>query len=349
MAYMESLGLIELLGEGESSGGRPPELLQFNAGHGYVAGADIGGTRLRMMLCDLNGAPVAHWSTQFTTGQKDPVSVCEILHEGLRTMCQQAGVSLERVLHLTAGAPGITDVKEGVVFYAPNLTDWTNVPLRALLEKTTGIASAVENDTNLAAVGEYHQGSAKGVGDFIFIAMGTGVGAGIFLRGYLHHGARWSAGEMGYLGVPGMPRETVNMQSVGQLERMIGGLGVEERWIQRLKRSGYDHEGELVQLRASQIFDLAQEGDPMAMEVLHETAVVLADAIATMTLLFNPELIVLGGGVGSHDCLCRTTERLLQANDFTAPRLRTSFLGTQAQLYGAISLSLAAIESKLLC
>ena len=93
---------------------------------------------------------------------------------------------------MTAGAPGITNVDSGVVLSAPNLHEWNEIPLRAMLERETGIPSLVENDTNLAAVGEHSRGSAEGVGNFVFIAMGTGVGAGIFLQGRLRLGADWT-------------------------------------------------------------------------------------------------------------------------------------------------------------
>ncbi len=130
VAYLESLGLVENLGDGESSGGRPPEMLRFNAGHGYVAGVDIGGTRLRMVLADLNGRVVTQWATQFTERQRMPKAVCSLIHEGLKVMCQEASTSLRRVLHITVGAPGITNVDSGVVSSAPNLREWTDVPLQ---------------------------------------------------------------------------------------------------------------------------------------------------------------------------------------------------------------------------
>jgi len=131
IAYLESLNLIENLGEGESNGGRPPGLLRFHASHGYVAGADIGGTRLRMILADLNGRVVTQWSTQFTDKQRTPRGVCTLMHDGLRVMCQEGSTSLKKVLHITAGAPGITNVDAGVVISAPNLKDWDNVPLKS--------------------------------------------------------------------------------------------------------------------------------------------------------------------------------------------------------------------------
>src|ERR1700692_781535 len=143
VAHLESLGLVESMGDGESSGGRPPGLLRFNASHGLVAAADIGGTRLRMMLADLNGTVVSTWSTILLKQQKTPESVCALIDEGLRIMCDETGASTKKVLHLTAGAPGITNVAEGLVLSAPNLASWVQVPLRSMLQRKTGIPGIV--------------------------------------------------------------------------------------------------------------------------------------------------------------------------------------------------------------
>lgn len=348
VSHLESLGLVESVGEGESSGGRPPELLRFNASHGFVAAADIGGTRLRMMLADLNGDVLTQWSTVLLKQQKTPEGICALVHEGLRLMCRQAGASPRKVLHLTAGAPGITDVTSGIVLSAPNLKDWNDVPLRSMLQAETGIETSIENDTNLAAVGEYRRGAAMGVDDFVFIALGTGVGAGIFLRGELHHGVHWCAGEIGYFGVGGRKRDPMQVRCTGQLEGIIGGSGIEEHWRKLLARSASPTATDLAKLRATEIFDLAADGDPLATEVLSDTARLLADTVADICLLLNPELVVLGGGVGSHPELCRHTETLIGRHEFAKPRLRSSDLGTRAQLFGAISVSVAAAEARLL-
>jgi glucokinase len=348
VSHLESLGLIENLGDGESSGGRPPGLLQFHASHGYVAGVDIGGSRLRMMLADLNGKVITQWSTQFGDKQRTPKAVCGLIRDGLKAMCQESGASLKKVLHMTAGAPGITNVDSGVVLSAPNLHEWSEVPLRAMLEKETGVTALVENDTNLAAVGEHWRGSAEGIGNFIFIAMGTGVGAGIFLRGRLHHGAVWSAGEIGYMGVSGGRRGSLEMGLTGQLEQAIGGEGIEREWSRLLTRDRSSSNAALRKLRATEIFDLAAEGDRLAAEVVQYTAGILAHCIADLALVLDPEAVILGGGVGSHAELCRATTKILDRNEFARPRVRSSSLGTQAQLYGAIFLSLAATEMQLL-
>jgi glucokinase len=344
---LEARELIEKLGDGVSRGGRPPGMLRFHASRGYVAGVDIGGTRLRMMLADLNGKVMAQWSMQFSDKQKMPKDVCALMHQGLKAMCQEAGIPLKKVLHITAGAPGITNVKSGIVISAPNLKKWHEVPLRAMIEKQTGIAAMVDNDTNLAAVGEHWHGSAAGIDNFAFVALGTGFGAGIFLEGRLHHGAKWSAGEIGYMGIAGAPRQQFHVDLTGQLERAIGGVGIEAEWQRRLQKANIC-DVSLTRLRATQVFDLAQEGDRIAGEVLLYTARILANCLSDITLLLDPEIIIIGGGVGSHAALCRLTESLLEQNEFARPAVRSSSLGTQAQLHGAIFMGLSAVEEMLL-
>ncbi len=356
VAQLEGLGLVEQIGDGESSGGRPPGLLRFNVRHGYVAAADIGGTRVRMMLADLGGEVITQSSVLLGAKQKTPEGICSLVAEGLKGMCRQSGTPVRKVLHLTAGAPGITNVDTGVVVSAPNLDEWNDVPLRALLEKGAGIPCHVDNDTNLAAVGEYWRGAAQGVRDFVFIALGTGVGAGIFLDGRLHRGARWSAGEIGYLGVSGKKRRPMKVRELGELEQVIGGEGIEREWRRILdregrvdSRKGKETTGEALRsLKATGIFDLAAEGDRKAGQVVRYTSGFLAEAIADISLLLNPEVVVLGGGVGSHAELCRATEKLVQRHELAQPSLRSSSLGTQAQLHGAVSLSLAAVQETLL-
>lgn len=348
IARLEDLGLVERLGDGKSSGGRPPAMLRFNAKYGYVASADIGGTRLRMMLTDLDGAVMARWSVLLGARQKTPEEVCGLIAEGLKTMCRQGHAPLQKVRYLVAGAPGITNVTEGVVLSAPNLEGWANVPLRHLLEEETGIPCSIENDTNLAAQGEHWQGVAQGVDDFVFIALGTGVGAGIFLKGQLYHGAQWSAGEIGYFGVNGRERGPMRTRETGQLEQVIGGRGIEERWLQVLQETASRVEDDLASLKPTQVFDLAKEGDSRAIGVLRYVAQVLADTITEISLLLNLDMVVLGGGVGTHPCLCRETDNLVQHHEFARPVLRSSGLGTEAQLYGAIALGLKQVEAQLL-
>ncbi|MGI4757163.1 MAG: ROK family protein [Janthinobacterium lividum] len=307
----------------------------------------MGGTRVRMMLANLDGTPAARWDTHIPEAQKSPEHIVSLLHTGLDAML--VSVPLAPLLHITAGAPGITDVERGVVLSAPNLAGWTAVPLVQLLEARFGVPAAVDNDTNLAALGEGAAGAARGIDDFIFVALGTGVGAGIVLRGKLHRGRNGSAGEIGYLPIAGAPRQPLRLSETGQLEGSIGGLGVEARWRDLLQGSNRSDAVEIAGLRAPEVFDLAERGDALAMELLQWVAQLLADALQAVTLLLDPAMIVLGGGVGSHRSLSAATATMLAKNDFPVPEIRPSSLGTQAQLFGAVAVSLAALDAARRC
>ena len=222
VALLTELKLVESLGDGPSNGGRPAALLRFNATHGYVAAVDIGGTRVRMMLADLGGTALTQWSHLMEPHEKTPAKVGSLIQRGLKEMCKASGLAVSSVLHLTAGAPGITDVREGIVLSAPNLLDWNQVPLRAMLQAKLKIPVVVENDTNLAAVGEHLCGAAREMDNFVFLALGTGLGAGIFMNGRLYHGAHWSAGEVGYFGVGGMPRAADANPRGGAIGKLLG-------------------------------------------------------------------------------------------------------------------------------
>lgn len=142
-------------------------------------------------------------------------------------------------------------------------------------------------------------------------------------------------------------RTPLQIHATGDLDRALGGQGIATEWRRRLRlaqRSGT----RLTRLRATEIFDLAVQGDSTASEVLEDTARSLAGCLSDLALAFDPELIVLGGGVGSHPALRTATETILGRNEFARPKLLSSSLRTQAQLYGALAVSLEATEDSLI-
>jgi glucokinase len=160
---------------------------------GYVVGADIGGTSLRLALAGMSGKVVAKWKVS-TAGIRDPQVVVRMIHDGVEDLLRQNHLSRSLLRAIAAGAPGVTNVDEGVVIATSYLMGWRDVPLRALLEDTFAVPAAVENDVNIAAIAESQIGAAQGVRDFVFLAVGTGIGAGIVLNERLFHGMNWSAG-----------------------------------------------------------------------------------------------------------------------------------------------------------
>jgi glucokinase len=304
---------------------------------GYVAGIDIGGTNLRLALADMAGTVVARWSSS-TVGVRDPHSIIALIREGIHELLDRRSAPRSALHAVGAGAPGITNVDNGVVIATSYLMGWRDIPLRALLEDALGATAMVDNDVNLAAIGEHWIGAAQGVQDFVFIGIGTGVGASIVLNGVPFRGSGWGAGEIGYMLVPEMKEFPSRPGEPGGLERVIGGDGIKAQW-QSIWRA--DKTSLPKNLTATQIFDGALAGDTLAQSMLEQTARLLSHAIYNISLVLNCPLFVLGGGVGVHSGLREATEEMLNRLKMRGqPKLITSALGAEAQQTGALRLAL---------
>ena len=304
---------------------------------GYVVGVDLGGTNLRLALADRNGSVLARWSTRIV-GINDPNEIVRLISAGVDELLAQAGIGRWDLLAVGVGAPGITNAQTGVVIATSYLMGWRDVPLRALLVSALGLPVAVDNDVNVAALGESWIGSAQGVRDFVFIAIGSGVGAGILLNDRLFQGMGWTAGEIGYMLLPGLPEKAVEQGKPGALEGFVGGEGIRARWKSTWDRSKTSLP---LNLMATEIFDHASNGDALAGAVLRDSARTLAHAIYNMALILNCQLFVLGGGVGMHPALVSETRKILEERGSRAvPQLVLSALGKEAQLMGAIRLAM---------
>ena len=307
----------------------------------YVVGVDIGGTNLRLALADLSGSIVAKWSSS-TAGVRGADAVVKLICDGVESLLQQTSVPRSSLKAIAVGVPGVTDVEEGRVIATSYLLGWRDVPLAAMLEAALNIPSSVDNDVNLAAVGESWAGATKGARDFVFVAIGTGIGAGIVLNHSLFHGAGWAAGEIGYMLVPGTPNAPRKRDEPGALESMIGGEGIRAEWQKLWTADKTTLPQEMV---ASEIFDAALAGDPLAQTILQQSARMLSHAIYNMSLVLNCPLFVLGGGVGLHPALCAATRGMLQQWAVRGrPELIPSELGPDAQLMGALRLALDTAE-----
>jgi len=347
VAYLHNMGLVEAMGPGSSNGGRPPQLIRFNSKLGYVIGADIGTSVVRAAVADLDGAVIEEWVAG-TNSNSTPKRVTALLLDCIRNLLSRHKIPADKVLALAAGVPGITNARSGTVLSAPILTSgWGDVCLRQILETEIGIPAAIENDVNLAAVGESWCGTARGVKNFVFLTVGTGVGAGIFVDGRLYHGSDWTAGEIGYLYVPGTEEAPLAIHRPGSLEGIIGARAIERSW-RKLCRADHRRGRRLPQVTSvADIFDLAAKGENPAAVILQRTARILADAITNVCIILNSSLVVLGGRVGSHPALFEATRRIVDRNEFCRPRLALSTLSLKAPLYGAVCLALSAAAARI--
>ena len=312
-----------------------------NKAQGLVVGVDIGGSNLRIALADADGKVVGRWSTSTKATSSAEMVIAQI-EEGVDVLLGQATASRRSLRSIAVGAPGVTDSRSGIVLATSFLRGWKNVPLQRLLEGAFGVPAAIENDVRIGALGEHWIGAARGMDDFVFLALGTGIAAGIFANGKLIHGANFTAGEVGYMYVPGTTEEPAKTAEPGALESMLGGDGIRQEWDRLCSP-----EQKLQKLRATQIFDLARTGDSVAGSVLDRSAQLLAYTVYNIALVLNTQYVVLGGGVGVSLPLRDATERILSRySEPVSPKLVISTLGTDAQILGSIRLALSIAETR---
>ncbi|MGD0910885.1 MAG: ROK family protein [Terracidiphilus sp.] len=316
-----------------------------STGPGYVAGVDLGGTNLRLALADMSGRILARWSSS-TAAIRGPEAVIQLIWVGVKSMLHEVAAPPEALRSIGIGVPGITDVKNGIVIATSYLMGWRDIPLRALIEKELNVPVIIDNDVNMAATGEQWFGNAKDAADFVFLAIGTGIGAGIVLNGKLHRGNRWAAGEIGYMLVPGAAEIPAKSGEPGALESMIGGEGIKNQWQ---KLGSLDESAPPSELNATEIFDRAVDGNIRAKELLCQSATMMAQTIYNISLVLDCPLFVLGGTVGMHPALCDAAQKMLDQWIVSGgPRLVRSSLGTDAQLLGSICAALQIAQASII-
>jgi glucokinase len=341
-----SADLVEPLGEGSSSGGRPPDLIRFKAERGCLLAVEITAKSISFLLTDLNGSELDREEVSLAKRKTTPEAVCGLIGEELNRLLRKHARSRDKLLALVIGVPAITNVEEGSVLSISTLEGWRSVPIRAMLSKIAGCLVIVENDMNLAAQGEYYCGSAQHIRDFVFINIGANVGAGIFLGGKIHHGADWSAGEIAYLHLPSISRRQPTIHEFGELETVLTGSGILKSWREACARSSRAAGKKRIDVVG--ILNLAQAGDPCAVKIVRQRSAIVADIIVNLSLILNPGLILLGGEIGSHPVLIDFVQKHLKGGEFAVTRIATSPPGRRAVLWGGISLAVDAIPSVLL-
>jgi glucokinase len=344
VAHLGSAGLVEPIGEGDSTGGRPPDIIRFRAERGCVIGLEIGQDFLRFLLTDLDGQELGRAKAELSWNLSKPPAVCGQIAREVRSLLRKYKKTEDQLLGLVAGVPAIVNVNHGIVFSLSALKEWRDVPLRSLLSRELKCQIIVENDTNLAAKGEYHRGATQGEANFVFITIGKGVGAGIFLDGNIYRGSQWSAGEIGYLRVPHVSRDFPTLHGYGRLEKILGAPGILRSWRASHKSGRRTPKAS----SATKVLDLAAAGNSIAKKILLQRATILSDVILDLALILNPSVILLGGEVGGHPRLMHEVKMLLKGDEFAVVRVALSALGSSAVLWGSVYTAIEAAVLALL-
>jgi glucokinase len=340
--------LIKPLGEGESSGGRPPDIIRFKAERGCILGVRISAGSLSFLLTDLSGDEVDTTYVSLVEQKTTPEAICGLIAKEIRRLFKKHKKAQEQLLALVVGVPAITNVDDGIVMSISTLDEWRSVPLRRLLSRHVDCLVVIENDTNLSALGERYRGAARTEPTYILIDIGANVSAGIVLEGKLHHGAQWSAGEIAYLRLPHVMRRQPALHQFGELESVLTDSGILKSWRDSAAKGGPETMPDGERMDAAAVLNLAHMGDSRAKKIILHRASIVADVIVNLSLVLNPGLILLGGDVGSHPALLSFVNKELEQSEFAIPRIAAASLGEFAVLWGAIALALEAIPALLL-
>jgi predicted NBD/HSP70 family sugar kinase/DNA-binding transcriptional ArsR family regulator len=340
VSRLEQGGLVHAAGRRAGQRGRNPVAYVVSARAGFVVGADIGGSNVRVAAADLFGESICDVKrpTAKGGGRAVGVQILELVSE----VIDQAGAVHGRPLALGISSPGIVDQTSGrVTSLAHNVAPEGGFDPLEVIRDRFDLPVLVENNVNLAAVGEKWFGLARGVSSMVFIAIGAGIGMGIIIDDEVVRGAHGAAGEIGYLplvGDPFNPRHRLH----GGLEDEIGAAGIVAAFNER--RTPDDPQLSAVH----EVFELAADGNAAARAVVDHVASRLGTAIATVCAILDPELVVLGGGIGASPLLLRPVRGSAAALVPITARIETSLLGDRAALQGAIAVALHAARTMLL-
>lgn len=330
LASLLDSGLVREIGRSRGERGPSAVLYELNPTAGWVVGIDVGRIWVRAAIADIAGTIKARRDERAKVGSAK--TLIGQIGSMARRLAGDAGVGWGQVTHAALGSPGVFDPAHGYVAMAPSLPGWGRHGLVEAVRQELGTNVSFENDVNLAALAEQAHGHGRNVGNFVFLAVGTGVGLGIVVEGRLYRGGHGAAGEIAYMPLGmGDPHDQSNRRR-GAFEEAAAAAGIVRIAVKLGMRQP---------LSPEKIFTAARRGHVVASRVVQMEAERLALAIATVTPVLDPELVILGGGIGRNgDLLLEPIERELRQLLPFRPRLAISALGEDAVVRGAVATAL---------
>ncbi|TQF06677.1 ROK family transcriptional regulator [Kitasatospora acidiphila] len=321
LAVLEQVGLVREAGRLTPERGRVAVLYEPDPAAGHVLGVDIGRARLRVAVADLSGRITAR--RDVPNRGRSANAVADAVVAAAQEAIAEAGLAPGEVVHAAVGSPGVWDESQQRVHYATKLPGWGRRGLFERIEAGLGTRISVHNDANLAALGEYAGGAGTGSRVFVYLLIGSGLGMGVVVNGEIQQGAHGAAGEIGFLPLPG---SGVNLEQAAAAESVV-----------REARAA----GMTGPLTAKRVFAAARAGDARAMAAVLRESEQLAFSVAVVAAVLDPDLVVLGGGLGNGaDLLLTPVEQALHRLTPLRPRLAGSLLGDEAVLRGALATAL---------
>jgi len=285
----------------------------------YVVGVDLGGTNIASLLLNETGK-VLRRDTRATLAREGKKRTISQIVNSVRDVLEGAkelGISSDSIIGIGIGSPGPLNTKEGIIYFAPNLPGWRDVPLVEILVKELGMPVFLENDANAAALGEWWKGAGKDARSLVLFTLGTGIGGGIITNREVFHGAWDTAAEVGHIIIheEGL---LCNCGVRGCLEAYASATAVVKRTLKAIKEGEKtlltnlvdDH---LEDITCELVYKAAQNGDKLCSLIAEETARYLGIGIASVVNIVNPEMVILAGGmIKARDLLFKPVRKYAQ-------------------------------------
>ncbi len=335
------------------NGGRRRSMLEIVPEQGYIVGVDMGASHITAIVSDYSSRVIRDKEIRIDIA-KGPEYCLEKLNRLVQQIIAECGIHLNEISSIGVGVPGPVVNERGVVSSPPIMPGWDNYPIRSSLEKKWGCNVSLNNDAELGALGEWAYGVGRGVENLAYIKVGTGIGAGLMLRSNIYHGVTGTAGEIGHV--------TINENGPictcgnhGCLEAFAGGKAIINRAYEELRkgrRSELIGLGDIYQISINDIVSAARKGDLLSQQLLSEAGTYLGTAIASLVNLFNPSIVVIGGGLAqSGDLLLNPIRTTVMNRSLSvaakAVRISASLLGRRASAMGAVVQALSHSLHKL--
>ncbi|XRG81134.1 ROK family glucokinase [Rossellomorea sp. GAMAL-10_SWC] len=307
-----------------------------------IVGVDLGGTSIKLALLTNNGEFIDKWEVptdKSDSGKHIPKTITIAIEEKLKQMDK----TKEDIAGIGIGAPGSVRLEDGLIFAAVNL-GWVNFPLKEILENESGIPVIVDNDANIAAVGEMWKGAGNGAKDVVMVTLGTGVGGGVIVNGDVAHGISGSAGEIGHITVQLENGVLCNCGKRGCLETISSATGIariaNEKLQNTTKETVLKEMSNGSPVTTKDVFEAYSNGDEVAEEIVNHVMRYLALVLAGVGNTLNPENIIIGGGVSNAgELLLKPLKKYFDEFAFTTVRDSTKLsiakLGNDAGAIGA--------------
>ena len=311
---------------------------------GYIFGVDVGGTTVKMGLFDSAGTVVDKWEIPTRT-ENGGERILPDIADSINAKIAEKQCTKEEITGIGIAVPG--PVNSGIVNKAVNL-GWGVTPVKEMMEKLCGIPTEVENDANVAALGEMWKGGGQGYDSLVLVTLGTGIGGGVIVDGRLVTGAHGAGGEIGHMHVMDGEKEACNCGCKGCLEQYgsaTGAARLARRYFAKSDAPSVLRDGEIT---AKAVFDAAKAGDKAALDIAAEFGEILGKGLAMIASVLNPAAFVVGGGVSkAGDALFDYIRPSFERYVFPAAKgakFVLATLGNDAGIYGAAKLMLDAVS-----